>query len=45
MQTRKDWQKPTGIKFKVNNWDKKQPHLKKKQTTTTKTTTEKKKNT
>jgi hypothetical protein len=23
MQTRKDWQEPTGIKFNVNNWDQK----------------------
>jgi hypothetical protein len=23
----KDWQEPTGIKFNVNNWDQKQPHL------------------
>ena len=27
MQTRKDWQEPTGIKFNVNNWDQKQLHL------------------
>ena len=24
MQTQKDWQEPTGIKFNVNNWDQKQ---------------------
>jgi hypothetical protein len=26
MQTGKDWQEPTGIKFSVNNWDHKQLH-------------------
>jgi hypothetical protein len=24
MQTQKDWQEPTGIKFNVNNWDQRQ---------------------
>jgi hypothetical protein len=27
MQTWKNWQEPTGIKFNVNNWDQKQLHL------------------
>jgi hypothetical protein len=27
MQTRKDWQEPTEIKFNVNNWDQKHLHL------------------